>query len=136
MFSKIVNRSLDAVQDLISHPEIETSFNKIVSGIPDLERIVSRVHAKSCSIKDFLKVLSAFEDLSKGLANLAEMSEDFDNKSVLGLLRQAPDLKKNVKRVKSFFNGEFNHLNFIQRILTIVITISPGRSTRSELRRC
>jgi DNA mismatch repair protein MSH6 len=124
------------VQDLISHPEIETSFNKIVSGIPDLERIVSRVHAKSCSIKDFLKVLSAFEDLSKGLANLAEMSEDFDNKSVLGLLRQAPDLKKNVKRVKSFFNGEFNDLNFIQRILTIVITISPGRSTRSELRRC
>ncbi|CAE6424470.1 unnamed protein product [Rhizoctonia solani] len=101
---KAINERLDAVQDLISHPEIETSFNKIVSGIPDLERIVSRVHAKSCSIKDFLKVLSAFEDLSKGLANLAEMSEDFDNKSVLGLLRQAPDLKKNVKRVKSFFN--------------------------------
>ncbi|KAF8761085.1 DNA mismatch repair [Rhizoctonia solani] len=87
-------------------PEIETSFSKIVSGIPDLERIVSRVHAKSCSIKDFLKVLSAFENLSKGLATLAEMSEDFENKSVLGLLRQAPDLKKNIKRVKSFFNVE------------------------------
>ncbi|KAF8741677.1 DNA mismatch repair, partial [Rhizoctonia solani] len=103
---KAINERLDAVQDLISHPEIETSFSKIVSGIPDLERIVSRVHAKSCSIKDFLKVLSAFENLSKGLATLAEMSEDFENKSVLGLLRQAPDLKKNIKRVKSFFNVE------------------------------
>ncbi|CAE6431730.1 unnamed protein product [Rhizoctonia solani] len=103
---KAINERLDAVQDLISHPEVEASFNKVVSGIPDLERIVSRVHAKSCSVKDFLKVLTAFENLSKGLATLSEMSEEFENKSVLGLLRQAPDLKKNIKRVKSFFNVE------------------------------
>ncbi|CAE6470269.1 unnamed protein product [Rhizoctonia solani] len=103
---KAINERLDAVQDLIAHPEVEASFSKIVSGIPDLERIVSRVHAKSCSIKDFLKVLSAFESLSKGVATLAEISEDFDNKSVAGLLRQAPDLKKNIKRVQSFFNVE------------------------------
>ncbi|KEP51775.1 MSH6-DNA mismatch repair-like protein [Rhizoctonia solani 123E] len=103
---KAINERLDAVQDLISHPEVEASFSKFVSGIPDLERIVSRVHAKSCSIKDFLKVLTAFENLSKGLTTLAEMSEEFENKSVVGLLRQVPDLKKNIKRVKSFFNVE------------------------------
>ncbi|EUC65440.1 DNA mismatch repair protein MSH6, partial [Rhizoctonia solani AG-3 Rhs1AP] len=103
---KAINERLDAVQDLISHPEVEASFSKFVSGIPDLKRIVSRVHAKSCSIKDFLKVLTAFENLSKGLTTLAEMSEEFENKSVVGLLRQVPDLKKNIKRVKSFFNVE------------------------------
>ncbi|KAF8609778.1 DNA mismatch repair protein Msh6 [Ceratobasidium sp. AG-I] len=99
-----INDRLDAVQDLIAHPEIESKFSKLVSGIPDLERIVSRVHAKSCHVKDFLKVLNAFDSLSKGLADLASISESFDNKSVLGLLRQAPDLKKNIKRVREFFD--------------------------------
>ncbi|KAG8682404.1 DNA mismatch repair protein msh6, partial [Ceratobasidium sp. 394] len=97
---------LDAVEDLIGHPETESTFTKLVSGIPDLERIVSRVHAKSCHVKDFLKVLNAFEGLSKGLAKLADQAEEFDSKSVLGLLRQAPDLSKNIKRVRGFFNVE------------------------------
>ncbi|QRW04819.1 DNA mismatch repair protein MutS [Ceratobasidium sp. AG-Ba] len=88
------------------NPEVEASFTKLVSGIPDLERIVSRVHAKSCSVKDFLKVLTSFESLSKGLAKLADRAEGFKSKSVLGLLRQAPDLSKNTKRVRAFFNVE------------------------------
>ncbi|KAG9127694.1 DNA mismatch repair protein msh6 [Ceratobasidium sp. 392] len=103
---KAINDRLDAVQDLMEHPEIESTFTKLVSGIPDLERIVSRVHAKSCHVKDFLKVLNAFESLSKGLAKLADLAEGFKNKSVLGLLRQAPDLSKNIKRVRGFFNVE------------------------------
>ncbi|KAG8745359.1 DNA mismatch repair protein msh6 [Ceratobasidium sp. 414] len=103
---KAINDRLDAVESFISHPETESTFTKLVSGIPDLERIVSRVHAKSCHVKDFLKVLNAFEGLSKGLAKLADLAEGLDSKSVLGLLRQAPDLSKNVKRVRSFFNVE------------------------------
>lgn len=50
--------SLDAVQDLIDHPTFEATFVDIAKGLPDLERIVSRIHAKSCKVKDFLKVLS------------------------------------------------------------------------------
>ncbi|QRV90722.1 DNA mismatch repair protein MutS [Ceratobasidium sp. AG-Ba] len=103
---KAINERLDAVEDIISNPEVEASFTKLVSGIPDLERIVSRVHAKSCSVKDFLKVLTSFESLSKGLAKLADRAEGFKSKSVLGLLRQAPDLSKNTKRVRAFFNVE------------------------------
>jgi DNA mismatch repair protein MSH6 len=115
--------SLDAVQDLMKHPEVESSFSKLVTGIPDLERIVSRVHAKSCHVKDFLKVLSAFESLSKGLATIAEMSEEFEGNSVSGLLRQAPDLKKNIKRVRSFFNGRLNFVNnfVMSLVLTMII---------------
>lgn len=36
----------------------EEQFVKVAKGLPDLERIVSRIHAKNCKIKDFLKVLS------------------------------------------------------------------------------
>lgn len=113
-------RRLDAVQDLMNHPEVESSFSKLVSGIPDLERIVSRVHAKSCHVKDFLKVLNAFESLSKGLATLAETSEELESKSVSSLLRQAPDLKKNIKRVRSFFDGKPNLFD-----ITAVLAMIP-----------
>lgn len=30
---------------------------EVTKGLPDLERIVSRIHAKNCRVKDFLKVL-------------------------------------------------------------------------------
>ena len=49
---------LDAVQDLIDHPTFENDFTQLAKGLPDLERIVSRIHAKNCKVKDFLKVLS------------------------------------------------------------------------------
>lgn len=49
---------LDAVQDILDHPTFEEAFTKIAKGLPDLERIVSRIHARNCKIKDFLKVLA------------------------------------------------------------------------------
>ena len=53
-----INARLDAVQDLLEHPTFEAEFTKIAKGLPDLERIVSRIHAKNCKVKDFLKVLA------------------------------------------------------------------------------
>lgn len=49
---------LDAVQNILDHPTFEKKFTSIAKGLPDLERIVSRIHAKNCKVKDFLKVLS------------------------------------------------------------------------------
>ena len=48
---------LDAVEDLMNHPTFEGEFMEVAKGLPDLERIVSRIHAKNCKVKDFLKVL-------------------------------------------------------------------------------
>lgn len=53
-----INARLDAVQDLMAHPTFADDFSKLVKGVPDLERIISRIHAKSCKVKDFLKVLN------------------------------------------------------------------------------
>ena len=49
---------LDAIEDLMRNPSYEEQFVKVAKGLPDLERIVSRIHAKNCKVKDFLKVLS------------------------------------------------------------------------------
>jgi DNA mismatch repair ATPase MutS len=52
-----VSPSLDAVEDLMNHLNFEGEFMEVAKGLPDLERIVSRIHAKNCKVKDFLKVL-------------------------------------------------------------------------------
>jgi len=53
-----INARLDAVQDIMDHPTFEADFADVAKGLPDLERIVSRIHAKSCKVKDFLAVLT------------------------------------------------------------------------------
>ncbi|KAJ3932313.1 MAG: muts domain V-domain-containing protein [Lentinula lateritia] len=98
-----INARLDAVQDLIDHPTFENSFTETAKGLPDLERVVSRIHARNCKVKDFLKVLGAFKKLSRGLSDLANASETFESKTILGLLRTAPDLIKNIKNIESMF---------------------------------
>lgn len=55
---------LDAVEDLLDHPTFEKEFTDIVKGLPDLERIVSRIHARNCKITDFIKVLGVRHQVS------------------------------------------------------------------------
>uniref|UniRef100_A0A8H7XWG4 DNA mismatch repair protein n=1 Tax=Psilocybe cubensis TaxID=181762 RepID=A0A8H7XWG4_PSICU len=98
-----INARLDAVQDILDHPTFEATFTDVAKGIPDLERIVSRIHAKSCRVKDFLKVLKAFERLNKGITNLADEAASFKSTTILGLLRGAPDLTPHLRNVRSLF---------------------------------
>jgi DNA mismatch repair protein MSH6 len=56
-----INARLDAVEDLMDHPTFESEFTEVAKGLPDLERIVSRIHAKNCKVKDFIKVLNVSE---------------------------------------------------------------------------
>lgn len=98
-----INNRLDAVQDLIKHDTFEEAFTDLAKGMPDLERIVSRIHANNCKVKDFVKVLSAFKRLHDGFASLAENSESFGSKTILGLLRSAPDLTSHLRDIKSRF---------------------------------
>ncbi|KAG6836841.1 hypothetical protein H0H93_002521 [Arthromyces matolae] len=115
-----INARLDAVEDLIDHPTFESEFTDLAKGTPDLERIVSRIHAKNCKVRDFIKVLAvrkfsdvylsdsnnmaqAFKKLSIGLSRLANTSESFKSKAVFGLLRGSPDLLPNIKNIESLY---------------------------------
>ena len=111
------------MEDLIEHPNFESEFSNLAKGIPDLERIVSRIHAKSCKVKDFLKVLSvsrpvllsqqwydqasallqSFKKLSKGVESLLDEAENFKSKGVASLLRSAPDVRQNIKHIEDMF---------------------------------
>ncbi|KAJ8509001.1 hypothetical protein ONZ45_g8776 [Pleurotus djamor] len=100
-----INARLDAVQDLMDNPAFEEDFLKIAKSLPDLERAIARIHAKSYKVKDFLKVLSSFRKLSNGFVSLANASESFSSKTVLGLLRGAPDLTANIKALEQLYRA-------------------------------
>lgn len=105
----------------MNHSTFEDTFTSIAKGLPDLERVVARIHAKNCRVKDFVKVLDvslcfmeymdillivnlqAFRKLSRGMAKLADESESFKSKTIFGLLRGAPDLFPNLKHIQEMF---------------------------------
>ena len=83
---------LDAVEDITNHSTFGDTFASIAKGLPDLERVVARIHAKNCRIMNFVKVLGvslcfmecmdillilslqAFRKLSRGMEKLADES--------------------------------------------------------------
>ncbi|TFK72470.1 DNA mismatch repair protein Msh6 [Pluteus cervinus] len=98
-----INARLDAVEELMNNPPFEACFVEMARGLPDLERIVARIHAKSCKVQDFLKVIKAFESINEGFKKLTDESEKFESKTILGLLRGAPDIVGSLKHVRQLF---------------------------------
>ncbi|KAG8987176.1 DNA mismatch repair protein msh6, partial [Tulasnella sp. 427] len=98
-----INARLDAVEDLLDAPTVEAEFTQLAKGLPDLERIVSRIHAGTCKVLDFLKVLQAFEKMSKGLKKLESEAESFKSSNISGLLRSAPDLQPHIDALREQF---------------------------------
>ena len=47
-----INARLDTVEDLMRSDDFRSQFDKAVKGVPDLERIISRIHAGTCKPKD------------------------------------------------------------------------------------
>ncbi|KAG8933876.1 DNA mismatch repair protein msh6 [Tulasnella sp. 419] len=100
-----INERLDAVDELMSSEadNFHKIFTDVVKRLPDLERIISRVHAGSCKVADFLKVLHAFNNLNKGFERLIDASNNFRSGSLRGLLKTAPSLDSYIKNIQDQF---------------------------------
>ncbi|ORY88074.1 muts domain V-domain-containing protein [Leucosporidium creatinivorum] len=102
-----INDRLDAVEDLMKSNVFSTTFDAMAKKLPDLERMLSRIHAKSCKKQEFLKVVSSFERISTALETLTTIAtEEFKSTGVPGLLRGVPDFKSLLDEVKELFEGD------------------------------
>lgn len=101
-----INARLDAVDDLMSHPDFVGQFTQLAKGLPDLERLVSRIHAGNIKQSDFLKVMESYRKIQAGLDMLVTLAESFDGNSVSGLLRGAPDMHQHLKHIGSLYSVE------------------------------
>ncbi|KAF1958838.1 DNA mismatch repair protein Msh6 [Byssothecium circinans] len=85
-----INARLDAVDALNADSQIMDNFTSSLSKLPDLERLISRVHAGRCKAQDFLKVLEGFEQIEYTMSMLKSFGE---GEGVIGqLISSMPDL--------------------------------------------
>lgn len=86
-----INERLDAVEMLNADRGIREKFSSQMTKMPDLERLISRIHAGACKADDFLKVLEGFEQIDYTMNLLSSFGGG--NGLVERLLAAMPDLK-------------------------------------------
>lgn len=74
-----INKRLDSVDQLISDVDMRDRIETLMSKLPDLERLLARVHSHSLKVKQFEKVITAFEMILK-------LTEEIDERQLVGAL--------------------------------------------------
>ncbi|KAB8337133.1 hypothetical protein FH972_021437 [Carpinus fangiana] len=101
--SKRINERLDAVDALNANTSLSETFQASLSKLPDLERLISRIHAGRCKAQDFVKVLEGFEQIEYTMGILGALGGNEDG--VVGqLIAAMPDLASALKHWESAFD--------------------------------
>lgn len=96
--------------------------------LPDLERMLSRIHGKTIKKADFCTVIAvrasrlalkgksvpsradtpmqSFESLMAGLKNLAELCSDFKSQGIPNLLESTPDLTELLQEIQELYDSD------------------------------
>ena len=100
--SQKINARLDAVDALNADPATREQFTSSLTKMPDLERLISRIHAGSCKPQDFVRVLEGFEQIDYTMSLVGEIG---GGDGLLGqLIAAMPDLAAALKPWKTAFD--------------------------------
>lgn len=66
-----INQRLDAVEMFNKDPSVREQFSSQLVKMPDLERLISRIHAGQCKPDDFVRVLEGFEQIEYTMSLLS-----------------------------------------------------------------
>ncbi|KAF3017796.1 DNA mismatch repair protein msh6 [Neopestalotiopsis sp. 37M] len=97
-----INERLDAVDLLNNNIDMREQFSANMTRMPDLERLISRVHAGACRPEDFVRVLEGFEQIEYTMSLLGTFGGG--NGLVDRLIASMPDLKEPLSYWKTAFN--------------------------------
>ena len=102
MDAKKINARLDAVESLNADTTVRDRFTSQLTKMPDLERLISRIHAGSCKAQDFVRVLEGFEQIEYTMSLVKDVGT---GEGVIGQLISAmPDLNGALRRWKTAFD--------------------------------
>lgn len=98
-----INDRLDAVESLNADTTVRDRFTSQLTKLPDLERMISRIHAGNCKAQDFVRVLDGFEHIAYTMGLVKDVGS---GEGVIGsLISSMPDLDGALKQWK----GAFDH---------------------------
>lgn len=103
---KRINARLDAVDSLNADHKTRDRFTVLMGKMPDLERLISRIHAGTCRAHEFLRVLEGFEQIEYVMALLQSQQTESEKQSgVIGqLINAMPDLASRLEYWKTAFD--------------------------------
>lgn len=74
---KDINERFDAIDFLMNDGlELRTILEQGLTGLPDLERLLARIHSKTLRFKDFLKVVESFERIGHLMSQLENFTSE------------------------------------------------------------
>ncbi|KAF3909313.1 hypothetical protein ABW20_dc0109324 [Dactylellina cionopaga] len=86
-----INARLDAVEAIMADPTLLDTFSSQLNRLPDLERMISRIHAGSCKPADFLRVIEGFEQINATMADIKAYGGSGEG-VITDLIESMPDL--------------------------------------------
>ncbi|KAL4813622.1 muts domain V-domain-containing protein [Aspergillus spinulosporus] len=99
---KRINARLDAVDALNADSSVRDQFASQLTKMPDLERLISRIHAANCKAQDFVRVLEGFEQIEYTMSLLKDSGS---GEGVIGqLIKSMPDLTELLEYWKTAFD--------------------------------
>ncbi|KAL4782474.1 muts domain V-domain-containing protein [Aspergillus varians] len=99
---KRINARLDAVDALNADSSVRDQFSSQLTKMPDLERLISRIHAANCRAQDFVRVLEGFEQIEYTMSLLKDSGS---GEGVIGqLISSMPDLTELLEYWKTAFD--------------------------------
>lgn len=90
LHKKDIESRLDSVDALLNDSQLLDHIERFLSKIPDLERMLSRIHSKTLKLKDFVKVIESFEHTAELVQSLGSYSADLVGGSLHKFLGQFP----------------------------------------------
>ena len=97
-----INARLDAVDALNADTTVRERFSSQMTKMPDLERLISRIHAGGIKAQDFVRVLDGFEQIDYTMSLIKEFGS---GEGLIGnLISSMPDLKGVLEPWKSAFD--------------------------------
>lgn len=99
-----INARLDAVESLNADVTVRDQFISNLTKLPDLERMISRIHAGSCKAQDFVRVLEGFEQIDYTMSLVRDVGP---GEGIVGqLISKMPDMKGLLAHWKSAFDHD------------------------------
>ncbi|KAK6949705.1 hypothetical protein Daesc_009789 [Daldinia eschscholtzii] len=97
-----INERLDAVDMLNTDTTVREQLSSQLTKMPDLERLISRIHAGACRADDFVKVLEGFEQIECAVSLLNAFD---DGKGLIDrLVSSMPNLNEPLSYWKTAFD--------------------------------
>lgn len=96
-----INARLDAIEDLMRLVHFHDKMAKELAALPDLERLISRIHSGRVKVKEFLTTLNGFQTARDIIQTMIENRADIKSALLGQLIDQFPHIDDKL-------NGLFN----------------------------